>query len=196
MVSRLSVPCRLGTEGLETAEESSSETSDGDGEEAPGTSGVSFHTPRNSDGAEAAAESAGGCPRAGVRAVDSRPPEPPQAPGPGSGCAGSADAGPGRTSAGGHERGTVAVETEKSLEQGGAGGEEPAEEGAAGAGPTEESQAQAREATDTAAEVAPGECGGSAPVTKPEDGRSGNSVSDLGPRLRPRQPYGLSKSLK
>ena len=196
MVSRLSVPCRLGTEGLETAEESSSETSDGDGEEAPGTSGVSFHTPRNGDGAEAAAESAGSCPRVGVRAVDSRPPEPPQAPGPGCGCVGSADAGPGRTSAGGREQGTVAVETEKSLEQGGAGGEEPAEEGAAGAGPTEESQAQAREATDTAAEVAPGECGGSAPVTKPEDGRSGNLVSDLGPRLRPRQPYGLSKSLK
>ncbi|XP_025782038.1 replication stress response regulator SDE2 [Puma concolor] len=111
----------LGTEGLETAEESSSETSDGDGEEAPGTSGVSFHTPRNGDGAEAAAESAGSCPRAGVRAADSRPPEPPQAPGPGSGCAVSADAGPGRTSAWGREQGTVAVETEKSLEQGGAG---------------------------------------------------------------------------
>ncbi|XP_030158106.1 replication stress response regulator SDE2 isoform X2 [Lynx canadensis] len=167
----------LGTEGLETAEESSSETSDGDGEEAPGTSGVNFHTPRNGDGAEAAAESAGSCPRAGVRAADSRPPEPPQAPGPGSGCAVSADAGPGRTSAGGREQGTVPVETEKSLEQGGAGGEEPAEEGAAGAGPTEESQA--REATDTAAEVAPGECGGSAPVTKPEDGRSGNSDTGL-----------------
>uniref|UniRef100_A0A8C8WSW7 SDE2 telomere maintenance homolog n=1 Tax=Panthera leo TaxID=9689 RepID=A0A8C8WSW7_PANLE len=166
----------LGTEGLETAEESSSETSDGDGEEAPGTSGVSFHTPRNGDGAEAAAESAGSCPRAGVQAADSRPP---QAPGPGSGCAVSADAGPGRTSAGGREQGTVAVETEKSLEQGGAGGEEPAEEGAAGAGPTEETQAQTQEATDPAAEVAPGECGGSAPVTKPEDGRSGNTDTGL-----------------
>ncbi|XP_042781249.1 replication stress response regulator SDE2 isoform X2 [Panthera leo] len=166
----------LGTEGLETAEESSSETSDGDGEEAPGTSGVSFHTPRNGDGAEAAAESAGSCPRAGVQAADSRPP---QAPGPGSGCAVSADAGPGRTSAGGREQGTVAVETEKSLEQGGAGGEEPAEEGAAGAGPTEETQAQTPEATDPAAEVAPGECGGSAPVTKPEDGRSGNTDTGL-----------------
>lgn len=179
MVSRLSVPCRLGTEGLETAEESSSETSDGDGEEAPSTSGVNFHTPRNGNGAEAAAESAGSCPRAGVRAADSRPPEPPQTPGPGSGCGVSADAGPGRTSPGGRKQGTVAVETEKSLEQGGAGGEEPAEEGAARAGPTEETQAQ--EATDAAAEVVPGECGGSAPETKPEDGQSGNSVSDWGP---------------
>ncbi|KAF0873870.1 SDE2 protein, partial [Crocuta crocuta] len=172
----------LGMEGLETAESSSSETSDDDGEAAPSTSGTSSRAPTSSGGgAEPAADSAGSSPRTGVQGADSRPPEPPQAPGTRSGCASSADPEPGRTSTGGCVQATIAVETEKSQEERGAGGEEPAEEGATGAGLTEETEAQDVTDGDTAAQAAPGEGGGSVPVTKPEDGPSGNTVSNSGP---------------
>ncbi|XP_037366246.1 splicing regulator SDE2 [Talpa occidentalis] len=66
----------LDMQGLETAEGSSSESSDDDSEEAPSTSGMSFHVPKHgSDGVETAAEFPSGSQRTRVLSIDSRSPE-------------------------------------------------------------------------------------------------------------------------
>ncbi|XP_029790761.1 replication stress response regulator SDE2 [Suricata suricatta] len=166
----------LGMEGLETADESSSETSDDDEQDAPSSSGTRFHARIHcGGGAEPAADSAGSSLRTGVQDADSRSPEPPQAPGTGPGHTIFADPEPGQTSAGARVQATVAVETEKSQEEREPGGEEATEEGAARAGLTEETEAQEVADGDTAAKAAAREGAGSVPVTKPEDGWSRNA---------------------
>ncbi|XP_064450532.1 splicing regulator SDE2 isoform X2 [Mirounga angustirostris] len=167
----------LGMEGLETAEESSSETSDDDWEEAPSTSGMSSHAADNGlDGVELAAGCPCHCPGAAVASAASQSLEPLLAPGPGSACAVSADvcAKSGQISAQCRVDRTVATETENGQEEeGGAEGEEPTEEEAAGMGPAQEPEAEADE--DRAAEATPGEAGGSAPTTRLEGSPSGNT---------------------
>ncbi|XP_032249864.1 replication stress response regulator SDE2 [Phoca vitulina] len=167
----------LGMEGLETAEESSSETSDDDWEEAPSTSGMSSHAADNGlDGVEPAAGCPCHCPGAAVASAASQSLEPLLAPGPGSVCAVSADvcAESGQISAQCRVDRTVATETENGQEEeGGAEGEEPTEEEAAGMGPAQEPEAEAD--GDRAAEATPGEAGGSAPATRLEGSPSGNT---------------------
>ncbi|EFB29652.1 hypothetical protein PANDA_016438, partial [Ailuropoda melanoleuca] len=171
----------LGMEGLETAEESSSETSDDDREEAPSTSGTSSHAADSGlGGAESAAGSPHCCPGLGVASTASCSPEPLPAPGTASGCAVSADvcAESGQISAEGLVNRTMATEPEKSREEGrGAEGEEPAGEETAGAGRTPETEPEAEEVADgdRAAEAAPGEAGASEPAARLEGSQSGNT---------------------
>ncbi|XP_027967621.1 replication stress response regulator SDE2 [Eumetopias jubatus] len=164
----------LGMEGLETAEESSSETSDDDRAGAPSASGMSSHAADNGlDGVEPAAGCSRPCPGAAMARAASQSPEPVPAPGPGSVCAVSADvcdvcAESGQISAQGHVGRTVATEEERGPE-----GEEPTEEEATGTGPAQEPKAEAD--ADRAAEAAPGEAGGSAPAARLEGSPSGNT---------------------
>ncbi|XP_032694646.1 replication stress response regulator SDE2 [Lontra canadensis] len=173
----------LGMEGLETAEESSSETSDDDWEEGPSTSGTSLHAADNGlDGAKPAARSPHRHPGTGMASVAFRSPEPLPAPGTGSGhsvspavCATS-----GQTSVEGCEDRTVATETEESWEEeGGAEGKESTEEEATEAGLTQEPEPELEpeEAADgaRAAEATPGETGGSVPTAGLEGGPSGST---------------------
>ena len=68
-------------EGLGTSEGSSSENSDDDSEEAPGTSGMSFHVSQNGcDGVDTAAEIPSSSQQARVLNTDCRSPEKLQSP--------------------------------------------------------------------------------------------------------------------
>ena len=68
-------------EGLGTAEGSSSENSDDDSEEAPSTSGTSFHVSQNGcGGVDRAAEIPSSSQQARVLSTDCRSPEEPQSP--------------------------------------------------------------------------------------------------------------------
>lgn len=168
----------LGMDGLQTAEESSSETSDDDGEEAPSTSGMS---PQALDGGrddmELAAGSSHHCPGASVPSAASQSPEPPPTPGTGSGHAVSAGrcARLGQSSAEGRVDETMAVETEKSQEERGTEGEEPKEDEAAGPGVTGELKQLEMAGRDRAAEAAPGEGRESAPLASLEGSQSGST---------------------
>lgn len=173
-------------EGLETAEESSSETSDDDQEEGPSTSGTSLHAADNGlDSAKPAARSPHRHPGTGTASMAFRSLEPLPAPGTGSGHAVSPAlcAKSGQTSVEGCEDRTVATETEESREEeGGAEGKEPTEEGATESGLTQKPELEPKEAADgaRATEATPGETGGSVPTAGLEGGPSGSTVSRLG----------------
>ena len=170
-------------DGLQTAEESSSETSDDDGEEAPSTSGMS---PQALDGGrddmELAAGSSHHCPGASVPSAASRSPEPPPTPGTGSGHTVSAGrcARLEQSSAESRVDETMAVETEKSQEERGTEGEEPKEDEATGPGATRELKQLEMAGRDRAVEAAPGEGRESAPLASLEGSQSGSTVSSLG----------------
>ncbi|XP_019514559.1 PREDICTED: protein SDE2 homolog [Hipposideros armiger] len=110
----------LGMEGLETVEESSSESSDDDSEDAPSTSGMSFHVPKSdSDGVDVAAEFPSSSQRAPGLSTDCSSSEKPQTPVTGSGNGVSEDSCTelGATSPHVYVERKTATETEKTQER-------------------------------------------------------------------------------
>lgn len=171
----------LGMEGLEIVEESSSESSDDDSEEAPSTSGMSFHVPKNdSDGIDVAAEFPSSSQRAPGLSTDWSSSEKPQTPVTGSGNGISEDSciELGATSPHAYVERKTATETEKAQERKEAESEEPTEGEAAGAGLNKEEETKKMTDGDRAVKVAPGEGRESIPVATLEGSQPGST--DIG----------------
>lgn len=174
---------RLGMEGLETVEGSGSESSDDDSEEAPGTSGMSFHAPKHgSDGVEVAAEVPRSCRRARGLSADCSSRGKLQTPVTGSRNGSSEDlcAEPGERSpqASVERKRATETKTEKTQETKEAGSQDLMEKEAAGAGLKKEEETKEMTDGEGAARGAPGEDRENAPVAKLEGSQSGNTVSD------------------
>ncbi|KAM5204810.1 splicing regulator SDE2 [Hipposideros larvatus] len=171
----------LGMEGLETVEESSSESSDDDSEDAPSTSGMSFHVPKSdSDGVDVAAEFPSSSQRAPGLSTDCSSSEKPQMPVTGSGNGVSEDSCTelGATSPHVYVERKTATETEKTQERKEAASGEPTGGEAAGAGLNKEGETKTTTDGDRAAKVTPGEGRESIPVAKLEGSQPGST--DIG----------------
>ncbi|XP_058921750.1 splicing regulator SDE2 isoform X1 [Kogia breviceps] len=171
----------LGMEGLETAEGSGSESSDDDSAEAPSTSGMSFHVPKNgSDGVEMAAEFPSSSQQARVLSADSRSREKLQTPVTDSGNGISEDlyAELGEASTQEYMERKMAIETEKTQEKNEAESKELLEKEAAGVGLNKEQETKEMTDGERAAKGAPGEDRENILVAKLEDSQSGNT--DIG----------------
>ncbi|KAG5202212.1 hypothetical protein R6Z07M_011437 [Ovis aries] len=167
----------MGMEGLGTAEGSSSENSDDDSEEAPSTSGTSFHVSQNGcDGVDRAAEIPSSSQQARVLSTDCRSPEEPQSPLTDSGNSISEDlcAELGETPAQEYMGRKRAVETENTQEKKEAEGKEPLEKEAAGVGQNTEQETKEMADGERAAKGAPGEDRQNIAVAKLEARQSGN----------------------
>ncbi|XP_003462446.2 splicing regulator SDE2-like [Cavia porcellus] len=177
MSSLCIVSDRLSMEGLETAKESSSESSDDDSEEAPGTSGMSFSTPKCSrDHIEVAAEYPNRAQRARELTPDSESSEKQQDPVTDLRKCISEDtcAELGQTSVEEHRQEEMVRGTEATWEKKKAEHQEPAEEVAAGTVLNKDKETKEMIDGEGTATVAPGEDRGSIPVAKVEDTASGN----------------------
>ncbi|XP_012586421.1 PREDICTED: protein SDE2 homolog isoform X2 [Condylura cristata] len=161
----------LDMQGLETAQGSSSGSSDDDSEEAPSTSGVSFQLPKHSSGGvETAPELPHASQRTGVLTPDSRSPEKRQGlvPDSGNGVVGEQYAELGEPAAPEHAAVKVARGPERDREARSAG---PASAGRdAAAALTKEKETEAPEG-DRAARGAPGADREAAPPARPEQGQ-------------------------
>ncbi|XP_045393101.1 replication stress response regulator SDE2 [Lemur catta] len=169
----------LGMEGLGTAEGSSSESSDDDGEEAPSTSEMSFHAPRSgSYGVNVAGEFPSSSQRAGAVSMEFGSPEKLPIPVTDSGKDISEDscAGLGETSAKEHMENKVVLETAETQERNKAESEEPTEKEAVGAGLNRDKGTKAMTDGERAAEVAPGEHRGKVPIAELEESQPGCTV--------------------
>ncbi|KAF5919286.1 splicing regulator SDE2 [Diceros bicornis minor] len=167
----------LGMEGLETAEGSSSESSDDDSA-APGTSGMSCPAPTNgSDGVEMAGGFPSSSQRARVLTTDSRSPGKPETRGTDSGNGISEDlcAELGETSTEECVERKMADEREKTREGKEAESREPIGKEAAGAGLSEERETKGRTDRESAAKPSPGGDRENSPVAELEESRSANS---------------------
>lgn len=168
----------LGMEGLETVEGSSSESSDSDSEEAPSTSGMSFHVPKHdSDGVEMAAEFPSSSQRAPGLRTDCSSPEKLQTPVTGSGNGISEDscAELGEIPTQAYVERKMATEREKTQEEKEAERKEPTERKAAGTGLHEEKETKEMTDGEKAANVVPGEDRENIPDAKLEGSQSGNT---------------------
>ncbi|XP_036994697.2 splicing regulator SDE2 [Artibeus jamaicensis] len=171
----------LGTDGLEAAEGSGSESSDDDSEEAPGTSGTSFPVPNSgSGGAAMAAEFPGSSQKVRVFSADCSSPEKPQSrvAGQRDGTAGGACAQPGEAAAEQPAEGKVETHTEKTQEEMEAESRGPVGEEAAGTGLNEEGETKEIAQGERAAQTAPGEERGDARPAKLEESQSGSTAVD------------------
>ncbi|ELK10643.1 replication stress response regulator SDE2 [Pteropus alecto] len=157
----------LGMEGLETVEGSVSESSDDDSDDAPSTSGMSFHVPKaDSDAVEMAVE----CPSSSQRATglrsDSSSPGQPQArvPDSGSGVSEDSCAELGEVPPEVSVERKMATETERAQEKKEAESKEPTEEEAAEAELKKEKETKEMTDGERAAKAAPAEDGESPPA--------------------------------
>uniref|UniRef100_A0A8C3W8Z2 Replication stress response regulator SDE2 n=1 Tax=Catagonus wagneri TaxID=51154 RepID=A0A8C3W8Z2_9CETA len=168
----------LGMDGLETAEGSSSESSEEDSEEAPGTSGVSFHVPpHGSDGVEMAAKLPSSSQQARVLSTDPRSAEKLPTPVTDSGKGISEDlcVELGEASAEEeHMERKMAAETENTQEPREPETEEPLEKEAAGTGLNKEQETQGMADGEGAARGDEG----SVPVARPVESQAGST--DIG----------------
>nr|XP_012606597.1 protein SDE2 homolog [Microcebus murinus] len=171
---------RLGMEGLGTAEESSSESSEDDGEEAPSTSEMSFHTSKiGSDGIKKSGEFPSSSQRVGVVSTEFRSPEKLQMPVTDSGKDISEDlcAGLGETSTNEHtENKMIVLETEETWERKKAESQEPIEKEAGEAGLNRDKETKEMTDGKRAANVVPGEEKEKVPIAKLEGSQPGNTV--------------------
>ncbi|XP_008065303.1 protein SDE2 homolog [Carlito syrichta] len=173
----------LGMEGLETAEGSSSESSDSDGEEAPGTSGMSFHAPKyGNDGVKMASEFPSNSQRLRVVSMDFRSPEKLQIPVTNSGKSISEDscAELGETSTQEHIESKMVVQTEETQERKKAESKEPIEREVSEAELIKD--LETREMTDGegTAKVSSGEGRENGSIAKLEESQSGSTVFGKG----------------
>ncbi|XP_031992767.1 splicing regulator SDE2 isoform X1 [Hylobates moloch] len=167
----------LGMEGLETAEGSSSESSDDDSEEAPSTSGMGFHAPKiGSNGVEMAAKFPSGSKRARVVNTDPGSPEQLQIPVTDSGRHISEDSCAELGESKEHMESRMDTETEKTQEKK-AESKEPIEEEPTGAGLNKDKETKERTDWERVAEVAPEERENVA-IAKLQDSQPGNAVID------------------
>ncbi|XP_047611042.1 splicing regulator SDE2 [Phacochoerus africanus] len=169
----------LGMDGLETAEGSSSESSDEDSEEAPGSSGVSFPvSPHGSDGVAMAAKLPSSSQQARVLSTDPRSSEKLPTPVTDSGEGISedlcAELGEASTEEEHVERKTAA-EIENTQEQKETETEEPREKEAAGVGVNKEQETQGMADGEGAAVGAPGGDEGDVPVARREESQAGST---------------------
>lgn len=167
----------LDMEGLETAEGSSSESSDDD-REVPSTSGMSFSTPKNGrDNVEMTAEFPSSSQREEELSTVPGLSEQVQSPATGPGKCTSEDscAGVEETSAEEHSGRKTARETE-TKEREKAECQEPTERGAAGAGLSKDKETKEITDGEMAAKVAPGEDRENVSIAKLEESQSGNTV--------------------
>ncbi|XP_033052094.1 replication stress response regulator SDE2 isoform X2 [Trachypithecus francoisi] len=147
----------LGMEGLETAEGSSSESSDDDSEEAPSTSGLGFHAPKiGSDGVEMAAKFPSSSQRARVVNTDRGSLEQLHIPVTDSGRHISEDLCAGLGESKEHMESGMVTETEETQEKK-AESKEPIEEEPTGAGLNKDKETKERTDGERVAEVAPEE---------------------------------------
>ncbi|XP_036925323.1 replication stress response regulator SDE2 [Sturnira hondurensis] len=174
----------LGTDGLEAAEGSGSESSDDDSEEAPGTSGTSFPVPKNGSGdAATATKFPSSSQKAGVFSADCSSPAKPQSrvADRRDGIAEGSCARPGEVTAEEQraER-KVQAQTGKTQEETEAESRGPAgvEEEAAGTGLKEERGTKETAQGGRAAQAAPGEERGDVPLAKLEESQSGSTAVD------------------
>ncbi|KAG8511807.1 Replication stress response regulator SDE2 [Galemys pyrenaicus] len=170
----------LDMQGLETAEGSSSESSDEDSEEAPGTSGMSFHVPKHgSDGVEMAAEFPSGPQRTRVLSIDSTSPEKLQAlvSDSGNGVVEDMCTQQREPSAQESMEMKMAKETEKTQERKGTEYKEPMEK-EAGAALSKETETKEMTDGERATKSAPGTERETMPTPKLEENQSGNT--DIG----------------
>uniref|UniRef100_A0A8C5UQW2 Replication stress response regulator SDE2 n=1 Tax=Microcebus murinus TaxID=30608 RepID=A0A8C5UQW2_MICMU len=171
---------KLGMEGLGTAEESSSESSEDDGEEAPSTSEMSFHTSKiGSDGIKKSGEFPSSSQRVGVVSTEFRSPEKLQMPVTDSGKDISEDlcAGLGETSTNEHtENKMIVLETEETWERKKAESQEPIEKEAGEAGLNRDKETKEMTDGKRAANVVPGEEKEKVPIAKLEGSQPGNTV--------------------
>nr|XP_017524725.2 replication stress response regulator SDE2 isoform X2 [Manis javanica] len=173
----------LGLEGLETAEGSSTESSDDDSDEAPSTSGMRFHGPKTgSDSVEMAFKLPSSSQKAVVWSTDSRSLEELRTPeaDPGNSISEDLCAELGETSARDIVERKMALETQKTQEEEEAERKEPIEKEVAGTGLNKEQETKEMTNGERAAKVAPGEGGENTPVAKLEESQSGNTVSNFG----------------
>ncbi|XP_021782327.2 replication stress response regulator SDE2 isoform X4 [Papio anubis] len=167
----------LGMEGLETAEGSSSESSDDDNEETPSTSGMGFHAPKiGSDGVEMAAKFPSSSQRARVVNTDRGPPEQLQIPVTDSGRHISEDLCAGLGESKEHMESRIVTETEETQEKK-AETKELIEEEPTGAGLSKDKETKERTDGERVAEVAPEERENVA-VVKLQESQLGNTVID------------------
>uniref|UniRef100_A0A8D2BB61 Replication stress response regulator SDE2 n=1 Tax=Sciurus vulgaris TaxID=55149 RepID=A0A8D2BB61_SCIVU len=168
----------LGMEGLETAEGSSSESSDDDREEAPSTSGMSFSTPKNGrHDVEMAGELPSSSQREEELSTDSGLSEKVQSPVTDPGKCISEDLGAelGETSTKEHE-GRKMVREAETKERKKAECQELIEREAAGAGRSKDKEKKEITAGEIVDKVAPGEIRENVSVAKLEEKQSGNTV--------------------
>uniref|UniRef100_A0A8I5YKU0 Replication stress response regulator SDE2 n=1 Tax=Pongo abelii TaxID=9601 RepID=A0A8I5YKU0_PONAB len=168
---------RLGMEGLETAEGSSSESSDDDSEEAPSTSGMGFHAPKiGGSGVEMAAKFPSGSQRARVVNTDPGSPEQLQIPVTDSGRHISEDSCAELGESKEHMESRMVTETEETQEKK-AESREPIEEEPTGAGLNKDKETEERTDGERVAEVACEERENVA-VAKLQESQPGNAVID------------------
>ncbi|XP_036758829.2 splicing regulator SDE2 isoform X1 [Manis pentadactyla] len=165
----------LGLEGLETAEGSSTESSDDDSDEAPSTSGMRFHGPKTgSDSVEMAFK----LPNSSQKSTDSRSQEELRTPeaDPGSSISEDLCAELGETPARDIVERKMALEIQNTQEEEEeAERKEPIEKEVAGTGLNKEQETKEMTDGERAAKVAPGEGGENTPVAKLEESQSGNT---------------------
>ncbi|XP_006871194.1 PREDICTED: protein SDE2 homolog [Chrysochloris asiatica] len=173
----------LGMDGLENAEESSSESSDDDGDEAPSTSGMSCQAPKHgSDGVVLATEFPSGCQRPRVLSGDSgSPKELQQTPiiDPRNDTYEDQSAKLGETATKEQAERKMVVETKETQVDKEAENKEPIEKEAAGAQLNEKEKIEMIDG-ERAAKVAPGQDRENIPSTKLEENQSGSTDICLG----------------